>query len=230
VIEQTSPGMAQWENLTYRDQPYVKVSPTERAKGTRQATEADVALYYSASGDALIVTPREDVLKRALDRQIQRKAGTEGKTAEATPHRPWLGSNVGLQVDRKALESLGRVFNPDYQQSMQRRAWDNLPILNQWKRLYPDQNPVELHRRVWHVDLVCPGGGQYVWNDAWQTMESTVYGHPGQPKPGPAVPPLLNAFYTADFGLTFENRCLRAVVSLDRASDKTEKPAAKQDR
>jgi hypothetical protein len=61
----------------------------------------------------------------------------------------------------------------------------NLPILNEWKRRYPAQDPVKLHEQFWHTTLVCPGGGRYVWNQQWQTMESTVYGHPAQPKPGP---------------------------------------------
>ena len=74
---------------------------------------------------------------------------------------------------------------------MQLRSWSNLPILNEWKRLFPNEDPVKVHERLWHVTLICPGGGKYVWNDQWHTMESTVYGHPGQPKTGPKAPPLL---------------------------------------
>ncbi len=50
--------------------------------------------------------------------------------------------------------------------------------------------------------LVCPGGGRYVWNEAWQTMESTVYGHPAAPKDGPTVASLLSAFDDLDTGVT----------------------------
>jgi len=52
-------------------------------------------------------------------------------------------------------------------------------------------------------------------------MESTVYGHPGEPKPGPGVPPALLDFARGAFGLTFENQGLRARVSLERDVDKT---------
>ena len=100
---------------------------------------------------------------------------------------------------------------------MQTQAWNNLPILNEWKRLYPDRDPVELHERVWKIRLLCPGGGRYVWNDKYQTMESTVYGHPGQPKAGPPAPPVLSTFNAADFGLTLENDGLRGRVELQRA-------------
>ena len=99
---------------------------------------------------------------------------------------------------------------------MQVRAWGNLPILNTWKRMYPDQDPVALHERIWHTQLACPGGGTYVWNEKWQTMESTVYGHFGQPKRGPAVPPALEQLSSGNFGLDFEDQGFRARVSLER--------------
>ena len=73
---------------------------------------------------------------------------------------------------------------------MQTRAWSNLPILNEWKRRYPDQDPVALHEEFWQTRLICPGGGQYVWNDDWQTMESTVYGCPAAPQEGPLAAPV----------------------------------------
>ena len=70
------------------------------------------------------------------------------------------------------------------------------------------------------MELLCPGGGKYVWNDQFATMESTVYGHPGLPKHGPAAPPVLSSFSSADFGLTLENNGLRARVELKREESK----------
>jgi hypothetical protein len=217
-IEQTSPGMVGWESLSYKDQPYVKITPTERAKGQQKELE-HVAICYSASGDALLVTLNENLLKRAIDRQLARTAEGKDKPATAAATKPWLGSNVGLQVDRKALELVSHLSRDEYELAMQARAWGNLPILNQWKQMYPDEDPVELHQRVWKIRLICPGGGRYVWNEKFQTMESTVYGHPGEPKSGPAAPPALTEFANGSFGLTFENQGLRARVSLERAAD-----------
>ena len=128
----------------------------------------------------------------------------------ATTAPAWLGSNVALRVDRRVWELLSRLHRDDYQRTMQSRAWSNLPILNEWKRHYPDQDPVAIHQRVWKIGLLCPGGGRYVWNEKFQTMESTVYGHPGEPKLGPAAPPALMDFARGAFGLTFENQGLRA--------------------
>ena len=134
--------------------------------------------------------------------------------------RAWLGANVGLQIDPRAIEYLNKLSARRFEDGMQLRAWGNLPILNQWKRRCPEEDPVEVHRRLWHTELVCPGGGRYVWNEQFQTMESTVYGHPGQPKAGPAAPPVLAGFGFVDFGLSFEDQGLRAAVRLERAAVK----------
>ena len=214
-VEQTAPGMTVWEPLTYKDEDYVKISPTEKAKGHGQEMN-HWALYYAASGDALIVTPNEKLLQRALDRRIARRQIVAAGKTPAPPARPWLGGNLALDVDRSVLDILAGVATDQYQQAMQVRAWSNLPILNEWHRLYPDQDPVKLHERLWGIRLICPGGGQYVWNDQWQTMESTVYGHPGQPKLGPVAPPVLSTFNHASFGITFQDEGLRARVRLER--------------
>lgn len=47
-------------------------------------------------------------------------------------------------------------------------------------------------------------------------MESTVYGHPGEPGKGDLKRLPLSAFLSGNFGLTFENQGLRAKVALER--------------
>jgi hypothetical protein len=97
---------------------------------------------------------------------------------------------------------------------MQKLCWLNLPILNEWHRRYPDQDPVELHQRFWQRRLVCPGGGEYRWNKAFQTMESTVYGCPAAPGTGPGLPAAIDSIKSASFGLTFEENGLRTSLEL----------------
>jgi len=53
--------------------------------------------------------------------------------------------------------------------------------------LYPDRDPVAIHQKFWQTSLIYPGGGKYVWNKDFQTMESTASGHPRQPKTGPTL-------------------------------------------
>lgn len=223
-LEQTAPGMTAWQSLKYKDQSYVKITPSEKAKGITK--DAELAIYYVATGDALLVTLNENVLKHAIDRQLAREAAKKDATAPTVPaSKPWLGQNVGLQVTREATDIFGAVRQDENQLEMQTRAWSNLPILNEWKRLYPDKDPVELHERVWKIRLTCPGGGRYVWNDKYQTMESTVYGCPAEPKIGPVMSAALAGFDDANFGLTFENQGLRARVSLERKPhDSKDKP------
>jgi hypothetical protein len=165
----------------------------------------------------------EAVLQRYIDRVIARRrdkaAGKEPPPELTAGVAPWLGSSLCLQVDRKLLVASAGAESDRYQAAMQVRTWGNLPILNEWKRRYPQQDPLELQEKFWQTRLVCPGGGEYVWNDAWQTMESTVYGHPGEPKSGPAAPGILADVQSANFGLSFERQGLRA-----RAEVKREKP------
>src|SRR5262249_50862670 len=151
-------------------------------------------------------------------------SGADAKSdKKISPSLPWLGDSLCLQVDRKMLGLIGhpgfRMFDSPNSISdvgLQMRSWSNIPILNEWKRLFPDLDPVKVHERLWHTTLVCPGGGQYVWNDQWKTMESTVYGHPGEPKAGPKATSVLGRFQNANFGLTFEEHGLRARMELSR--------------
>ena len=113
-----------------------------------------------------------------------------------------LGESFCVQADKSLLKLIEAGVAPEYQRAMQNRAWNNLPILNEWKRRYSDQDPVKLHQQFWQRRLLCPGGGEYRWNEEWQTMESTVYGHPGAPKNGPGLPPSLSTLAFGNFGIT----------------------------
>jgi hypothetical protein len=219
-IEQTAPGLTQWESRKYKDQAYVRITPVKGSETVPRDME-NLAIYYTPLGGALTVTLSEKMLERSIDRWlIHAKVPAEAKPAPVA--KSWLGSNVALRVDRKILEVANALSRDQYQRTMQSHCWANLAILNEWKRLYPDRDPVKVHAQVWGVELVCPGGGKYVWNDKYRTMASTVYGHPGEPKVGPPAPPMLSSFAAGSFGLTFENQGLRARAELSRgASVKT---------
>ena len=184
----------------YKDQPYVRISPG-KGKRALPGEPENLAIYYAAVGDVLTVTLSEKLLQRAIDRWLarQKTAAAEGKTAAA-------GSETLARVRASPCRRTARfsksstpLSRDQYQRTMQTLCWNNLPILNEWKRLYPDRDPVQVHREVWGVELVCPGGGKYVWNEKYRTMESTVYGHPGEPKDGPPAPPVLSSFSTGRF-------------------------------
>jgi hypothetical protein len=214
-IEQTGPGLTRWESLKYKDTGYVRISPV-KGKNTVPPEIENLAIYYTSVGGALTITFSERVLQQSIDRALTEKPAEDGTKVAAETPQPWLGSNAALRVDSRILEVANALGRQQYQQRMQVQCWNNLPILNQWKQMYPDCDPVAVHAQVWGVTLVCPGGGKYVWNREYRTMESTVYGHPGAPKEGPLAPPVLSSFTGGDFGLTLENQGLRARVELTR--------------
>ncbi len=214
-IEQSAPGMTTWETREYGDQPYVRVSASERSRSRNRRNAIDkLALYYAASGDALILTLDESLLKRSLDRRkVRRKVEDEGKVWQR-PGVRWIGDSFNVQIDASLLSYIEKPLHEFYQQTMQVLCWNNILILNEWKHRYPDQDPVEVHQAYWQRKLVCPGGGRYRWNESWQTMESTVYGHPGEPQDGPTWPASLARLYHGNFGLTFEDDGLQARIQI----------------
>ena len=209
-VDQTAPRMTTWQNLDYKDQPYVKI--TSKAPGD-ESSAREFAVCYAATPRSLIVTLSEPLLKRALDRQAA-KAAPDKKGSKAAPANPWLGKNLCASAERKFFDVLQIMTRDNYQTHLQMLAWSNLPILNEWKRLFSDKDPVKVHEQLWGVKLLCPGGGTYVWNEKWQTMESTVFGHPGEPKTSSTK--ALSDMRSAQVGVTFEDQGLSAKARLDR--------------
>lgn len=166
-----------------------------------------LAAYYAFTDQAFILSLNEKVIQRALDR------------ADAKPSQPepaWLGQNLSATVSSRLFERVLPAMHPSYKDQLQKRSWANIPILNEWKRLYPNQDPVKVHQRLWGTILLDPAGGTYVWNEKAQTMESTTFGCPAAPKMPKGVPAILRSFSTAQFGLDFEDSGLRARAVLNR--------------
>ena len=234
-IEQMAPEMTKWETKKYKGHSYMRVSLTDN--GQDQIGIAP-SINYAVSGKSLLVSLSEPVLHRALDRHAAKKKlakkiaeqaaqdvaidapRNKQENVQPAKFKPMLGESMCVQIDKTILDLLKVASTTEYQATMQRRTFANLPILNEWKRLYPEQDPVAIHKELWQRTLLCPGGGKYVWNDQWKTMESTVYGHPAAMKQGPSFPAALEGLSSGNFGITFENDGLRARVVLDR----TKKP------
>lgn len=224
LIEQSAPGLTTWQPQEYNGKTYVKITSAQGIAGE------NFSIYYAALPDSLTITLNENVIKHALDRAA---AATQPATAQVLPAgataqpatslpatRPWLGKNLAAQVRSGSMDLFSRLAHDEFGRQLQRRSWNNLPILNEWKRLYTDKDPVAVHQQVWAMKLLCPAGGQYVWNKDVQTMESTVVGCPEAPKPAPESLLQFRGINFANFGLTFENQGLRAQVELDVAAPK----------
>ena len=221
LAEQVAPGATLWQSFEYNGEPYVEVSPSERTVEDLPPGVGRPRLYYSFSSDGLILAWNQDVLKRAIDRLVERRRLKKAGNPPAAAGRSWLGTSIGFQFDKEFVELISLFAGDAARQALQALSWGNLPILNEWRRRWPDRDPVKLHEEFWHARLICPGGGDYVWNEEWQTMESTVYGHPAQPKRGPANV-ALRGVVGGSFGLTFEDRGLRARAVIDRRPSERE--------
>lgn len=186
---------------TYRDQ-----------KITFQLSDPSVERVETAVlPTAVIVATNKNTMNAAIDRELNRAAGKDVPTT-----RPeWLGESLGVQVDQRAWELLDGLVSREAIPYIRLQSWGNLPILNEWKARYPDRDPVEVHEEIWGTRLICPAGGQYVWNEKWQTMESTAAGHPGEPKSLDlsTISPL-RQYQFGNFGLTFENDGVRGRAEL----------------
>ncbi len=217
-MEQTSPETTVWEPRKHNGRGYVRVGIAEAAKSGEDFDE--ISVFYAVMPRALIVSMHENVLQRAIDREVARSDGErnadQNAVATAEPS-PWLGENLALNLSRDGWRTFLGIFSDQFEQRMQLRAWDNIAILNEWKRLHPDTDPVRFHLDQFRVRLVDPAGGQYVWNDRFRTMESSVYGHPGQPQDGPALAERLRSLGDGRLGVTFENDGLRARTELQRS-------------
>lgn len=105
-IEQSSPGLTQWETLNYEGIPYVRVKQAEfgLTAGARRSILKDWALYYSATPEAVTVSLREDVLHRLLARLKLRSTEEARKPKEFV-----VDSNIGVEAKRKFLGTLEAV-------------------------------------------------------------------------------------------------------------------------
>ncbi len=205
MIEQSVPNMTRWETITQNDHSYVQVS-VKNPDG-----EWTPAINYAVTPKRLVLSLNEDLLKSEM---AYVKGVTSEKKVIAPPQE--TPSNLELHMGPEALTILD-LFSRDPLDSVKReRSWGNLPILNEWHRLYPEKSAVDFHQQFWYTRLTCPGGGKYVWNEEYKTFESTVYGHPGQPKTPEDSSSLLNAFEQVNASLVFEEDGLRSRCELKR--------------
>jgi hypothetical protein len=208
MADGAAPGMVRWETKTWHEQAYVRIAPAEGVD------LPNAAITYAAMPDAFVLSLREEVVQRAIDRRLERKQGK----SDAGGGKAWLGSSLALRIERDAIALLADTWTGSAGDELRRTAWAALPILNEWKRLFPGEDPVAVHERVFGTRLGSPGGGTFAWNDAMQTMETSDYGCPAAPKSGPQVPAVFDSVLRGDFGLSFEGEGLRARVELERSA------------
>jgi hypothetical protein len=168
MSETAAPGMLVWGTHAWKDVTYVVVSPSAAGRG-----QIPTDLYYLAAAEGLTITLDETVMQHAIERLVARRAALAAGGAGGL--RPWVGDQVSAVMRPLFLAQLS-AFEPNGGVStwMYARMWNDVAILNEWHRLFPDQDPLAVHERLWKTRLVCPFGGTYRWNEDHLSMEATA--------------------------------------------------------
>lgn len=210
-IEQTSPGMTIWSSHSHKGQGYVKIAP---GKGLEDRLikegSAPIALYYVPSPKLLTISLSENIIQKAIERTLLQRE--ENSTL---PKAKWDGMSTAFHASRPIPSLFDLSMGQNVINGLQRKSWNNLHALNEWRIHLKKKDSLKYHQKVWHTDLLCPGGGEYQWNKKFQTYESTVFGHPANPK-SPKNFSLFGKWKAVDFGLSFENDGLRVRANLEK--------------
>ena len=197
----------EWKDRRHGDMPFVEIVYSGRRVPRPQS------LFLAPTTQGLLITIGETTLVHFLEKSALLSSADPRAAKKTSP--AYLGDHVGLQVEEGFVARMQRWFQVPLNCYAQEICWSNLFILNQWKHQFPERDPVDFHQAYWGTRLFCPGGGEYVWNERWQTMESTVYGHPAEPRADVKALSFLSELRFANFGLTFEDDGLRAKVAID---------------
>ncbi len=214
MAEQGAPGLSRWENLVYHGVTYVKVSESNLPTGNsvRAQDRPHWALYYAATPEALIITLDEKLLQRSLDR-----LGHRGEKRDSPALQFGKGSQIRALLHHDIVDAVQIFYRRKYREIVRDRCWSNIPILNEWRRRYPELDPLEVQRRLLNTTVVCQAGGTYRWNADDHTMESSVFGHPGAYHAVQHTVPFLAGADAVRFALGFESDGLRAQLRLERS-------------
>ena len=158
----------------------------------------------------LTVSLSEKIIRQAIERNILRRDKNS-----TLPKANWGGMSSALLASKPIPSMFDLTMGQNTINGLQRKSWNNLHTLNEWRIVLNKKDPLTYHRKVWQTDLLCPGGGKYVWNDKFKTYESTVFGHPAKAKL-PKTISILGNWSKVDFGINFENDGLRVQAQLER--------------
>lgn len=197
----------------HRGHKYVRIAAKNPASSQLNAFLGEGWEVFSFHGHGQwLLSFNESLVQRAIDRLLS-SAPPDAAVNEAKFE--WLGRHVAMTLDGKAARTANAWWQAGYIEQVRRASYDNLPILNEWRRRYPDRDPVEVHARITGQKLTCPAGGEYVWDLAALTMQSTAVGHPDAPRTADVKVPWLQQLESLSLGLSFELDGLRARGKVD---------------
>lgn len=178
--------------------------------GPNEIEEFD--LFICEYESKLFVSLSEQTMKNIISRIKSREDGTFKKDEP----RHWLGQNLAIQTNAKFYKAIEVLWRQYYQSELRDQTWRNFPILQEWKREFPDQDPFEFHQKYWHQKMLCAGGGDLLWDKKTNSPKSTVFGNPRTPRIPMSTPTPWRDFKSFDAGVTFDTGGIRGKMMLER--------------
>lgn len=199
LADESVPGLLRFETKKHGEKSYVRIRGAEDLLGDRELN-----IYYAIDAKRLIISLNEALVKRSLDGSspdTKRKAGNE------------LGDGVTAHFDRRAFEFMSMEIDSTVTQHALMHV---LPILEEWKRLFPNEDPVAFHERVFHERLAGPVGEKLIVDPATGEIRSEKFGSPYQLTSAKLQIEALKDLRSVDFGLSFEHGGVRGRMSVQR--------------
>lgn len=204
--EQAAPGLLVWETREFEETPYVVIRTTDKAG---LPNNLEIRIHYAAMPDAFILSLNEDLLKRAITRNLKFAAsGAEETDSKTSPYQAFAQTKI------KSLHTYMDLFGGDLTRDQQFTSWAALPILNEWKQAFPERDPVQVHHDYFKETLRCPGGKGYQWNAELGSMESVAFGHPEAPREAFVDLPILKNWDSAKTAIGLKDKELRLEAEL----------------
>ena len=114
-------------------------------------------LYVTATPKQFLMTPSKTLLERSLSRELDH----EGPAEELLDIDQWPGRSMNLQIKGRFKEILMSQFSNRSDPKLR-----HIPILNEWKRMFPDRKPTEVHHEFYGGKL----SDMYKWIEEYGTM------------------------------------------------------------
>lgn len=203
--ERAAPGLLLWETREHEETPYVVIKTTERAG---LPGDMEIQIHYAALADAFLLSLNEDVLKRAISRNLNQSDAEEPEPGDAY--------QAFAQAKLDTLQTYLELMDNDLLREQQFVSWAALPILNEWHEHFPESDPVQIHARHFGEQIQCPGGQGYRWNPEIGSMESVAFGSPEAPRGELQAMPLFEKWDEAKVAVSLNNNELRVVIDATR--------------
>ncbi len=204
--EDVGGDLLRWSTVEHLGKTYTKVEIRDWAR-RKEAGNYRALLHYGILEDRLVFSFSDRVFKSLIERQVELKESS-GEPKEL------LGESVDFDLSERFFQSVGPLYDRQNELQMRFLAWRNLPILNELKRQFPNQDPVSVYEKYWRRSLLATESGRFRWDAENQTMEDSLLGSPARIRQFDGMNAPWTNLRRLKGGMTFQDDSLRAKVQL----------------